>query len=282
MLTRSRPAASMRLACALIAASLGQTSCVTRTLATPAAPFRPPRATTLEEVVSAYDGYCRGVATLSASGDLEVRDLRAGKARRISVRVLAGRGGRLYVKGSVAVVTALEVVADGRRFWFRLPSKKTVWTGEAGAAVDTEATSEQAPYYALRPGDLVEAFLPEPLQATPEQALMMDGDRATVALSVARLEDGRGTARRRMLLERESLRLASVLTYDAGGGLLREVRYSDWREGSPRRVIVIRPQQGYEADFVLDKVETNLSLPDRAFAERPAEGYTVVEVGTRG
>jgi hypothetical protein len=261
---------------------LGQAACVTRTIATPAAPLRPPRAATLEEVVAAYDGFCRGLESLSASGDLDVRDLRAGKARRIGVRVLAGRGGRLYIKGSVAVVTALEVVADGSRFWFRLPDKKTVWTGAADAEVDESAETEKAPYYALRPADLVEALLPSPLDAEPGEALVLDGDRESFALTLARLEGGRGPARRRILLEREALRPRSVRTYGPTGNLVREVRYSDWREGSARSILVARPREGYEAEFSLDKVETNVTLPARAFAERPAEGYKVVEVGKKG
>jgi hypothetical protein len=256
---------------------------VTRKIA-PAGPLRPSRAATFEEVVAAYDGFCRSLDSWSASGDLDLRDLRAGKARRIGVRVLAGRGGRLYVKGTVAVVTALEVVADGQRFWFRVPSKKTVWTGAADAGVDEGAEGEQAPYYALRPADLVEALLPEPLaDAGPGTglALLLDADREAFVLTEALLQDGRGPARRRILLGREDLRLAAVRTYDSGGSLQREVRYSEWREGMARRVALSRPREGYEAELVLDKVEVNLKLPEKAFAERPADGYRVVEVGRR-
>lgn len=260
----------------------GQAACVTRTIATPAGSFRPLRAATLEEVVAAYDGFCRRVDTLSATGDLDVRDLRAGKARRIGVRVLAGRGGRLYVKGSVSVVTALEVVADGQRFWFRLPSKKTVWTGEADAMLDESAESDKAPYYALQPADLVSALLPDPLDAAPGEAVVLDGDAQAFGLTVARIEHGHGSARRRILLDRDTLRPSLMRTYDPLGSPLREVRYSDWREGSPRRVVVARPKEGYEAELSLDKVETNVTLPEHAFAERPAKGYKVVEVGKKG
>ncbi|HEY6546688.1 MAG TPA: hypothetical protein VI589_02245, partial [Vicinamibacteria bacterium] len=164
MTRRGRALSIGGVAALAVVVSLGPVACATRSLA-PAAPWRPLRAATFEEVVAAYDGLSRRLSSVSAKGDLEVRDLRAGKARRLGVRVLAGRGGRLYVKGSVAVVTALEVVADGQRFWFRVPSKKTVWTGAADAVVDQTAQGEQAPYYALRPADLVEALLPEPLAA---------------------------------------------------------------------------------------------------------------------
>ena len=281
-MTRPRGAASILAVVFVSCVPLGLSACVTHTIATPLAPLRSPRAATLEEVVSAYDGFCRGTSTLSAQGDFDVRDLRAGKARRIGVRVLAGRGGRLYLKGSVAVVTALEVVADGQRFWFRLPSKKTVWTGATDAMLDESAESEQAPYYALRPADLVSALLPEPLEPDADEAVVLDGDAQVFGLSVARLQDGRGAARRRVLLDRETLKPSLERTYDAAGLPVREVRYSDWREGSPHRVLVARPRQGYEAEFTFDKIETNVTLPERAFAERPAEGYRVIEVGKKG
>jgi hypothetical protein len=282
MLTRSGAAASIARVVVASWVVLGQAACVTRTVATPAAPWRPPRAATLEEVVAAYDGYCRGVSTLSAAGDLEVRDLRAGKARRLGVRVLAGRGGRLYLKGSVAVVTALEVIADGRRFWFRVPSKKTVWTGAADAAVDQGAESEQAPYYALRAADLVEALLPEPLTPEADEALLLDGDAHSFGLSLARLDEGRhGSARRRVQVDRETLQPSLDRRYEPAGIPQREVRYSGWRDGSPHHVVVTRLREGLEAEFTLDEVKTNVTLPERAFAERPAEGYTVVEVGPK-
>jgi hypothetical protein len=256
------------------------TGCVTRTLATPAAPFRPPRAAGLEEVVAAYDGFCRKLTTFSASGDLDVRDLRHGKGRRVGVRVLAGRGGKLYVKGTVAVMTALEVVADGQRFWFRLPSKRTVWTGPAAAAVGEGASAEDAPYYALRPADLVSAFLPDPLALEEQEALILEGGRDAFAVTLARVGGREGTARRQVGLAAETLQPAWTRSYDGEGALLREVRYADWRDGAARHVTISRPREGYEAEFFLDSVETNLSLPERAFLERPADGYTVVDVGS--
>jgi hypothetical protein len=262
-----------------VASSLAGPGCGTKKLET-AAPWRKPRTATFEEVVSAYDGFARRLTTVSAKGDLEVRDLRAGKARRLGARVLAGRGGRLYVKATVAVVTALEVVADGQRFWFRVPSRKTVWTGGVDAAVDEAAEGEQAPYYALRPADVVEALLPEPLAArSAGEVVLFDGDAAYFSLTEARLEGERGLVQRRVLVGRESLLPAAVRAYDAEGHLRRESVYGDWREGLPYRVKVSRPREGYEAELFLDEVAANVTLPERAFAERPAEGYAVVEVG---
>ena len=238
-----------------------------------------PRAATLDEVLAAYDGYCRGIETISASGDLDVRDLRAGKARTLGVRVLARRGGRLYLKGSVAVVTALEVVADGSRFWFQVPSKKTVWTGAAAEAAPTAAQTEDAPYYALRPSDVTSALLPDPLDPGPGDTVVLEGDRETFSLALASVEGGRGTVRRRVWVDRQTLRPVRLRTYDAGGDVRTEARLLSWAATGPRRVEVSRPIDGYEAAFTLDRVEPNAAVPERAFQPRTPSDYKVVEVG---
>jgi outer membrane lipoprotein-sorting protein len=238
-----------------------------------------PRAATLDEVVAAYDGYCRGIETLSAAGDLDVRDLRAGKARTLGVRVVAARGGRLYVKGSVAVVTALEVISDGARFWFQVPSKKTVWTGAAADSAPTAAQTEDAPYYALRPADVTSALLPEPLDPGPAETVVLEADRETFSLAVARLEGTRGPVRRRVWMDRQTLRPVRLRTYDERGDLRTEARLQSWTATGPRRVDISRPLDGYEAAFTFDRVEANVPVPERAFQPRTPPGYEVVEVG---
>src|SRR5213593_3849420 len=179
-------------AMALLLVVLPGAGCFARPRTIPAVPARPLRAASLDEVLAAYEAYANGNETLSASGDLEVRDLRAGRARKLGVRLVASRGGKLYLKGSVAVVTALEVVSDGTRFWFQVPSKKTVWTGAAAEAAPQAAETENAPYYALRPADVVQALLPEPLSPDAKETVLLEGDRETFSLAVARVDGSRG------------------------------------------------------------------------------------------
>lgn len=273
MLTHLRRAASIG---AVVLSSLGPTGCAFKPVSIPVVPYRPLRSATLEEVLAAHESYCKSIETLNASGDLEVRDLRAGKQRRLGVRLLAARGGRLYLKGSVAVVTALEITADGERFWFVVPPKKTVWTGRAGS--NPRAEDDKAPYYALRPSDVVSGLIPEPLTPTGRDTLVFEADRESFSLTLARLESGRGVARRRVWLERQTLRLLRSRRYDEGGDLLSEVTLADWQGGSPRRVLVARPRDGYEATFFLDEVKVNAPVPPHVFAPRIPGGYKLVEV----
>ena len=256
--------------------ALGSLGCAGGLPARPSAPLPPPRSATLEEIRAAYDAYCHGIETLSASGDLQVQDTRTGKSQRLSVRFVGTRGGRLYLKGSVAVVTALEVISNGQRFWLQVPSKKTVWTGSTDVSTQTERS--EAPYYALRPADVTLAFLPEPLDRGPDEQLVLESDRQSFSLTLCRTTAGSGYVRRRVVLRRDSLEWAQTRSFDEHGELVTDVSLAGWREGRPREVAISRPGEGYVASFSLDKFEVNVPVPERAFAPRTPDGYKLVEV----
>jgi outer membrane lipoprotein-sorting protein len=214
--------------------------------------------------------------TLSAAGDLDVSDLGKGSSRKLSVRFVAARGGKLYLKGTIAVVTAMEIVADGDHFWFQIPSKKTVWTGaEKGARRATEG--DNAPYYSLRPGDLVDAFLPRPLE-TRGAAVLLEAEPDGFSLVEGVLQEGRGVVRRRVVLSRETLEPMAFRSYDEKGDLAVEVGLSAFSSGTPRRVVILRPVEGYRATFELTKFDTNGPVPEKAFVPRIPQGYAVREV----
>ena len=263
-------------ATALLLGVFSGAACLARPRTIFPVPACPLRVASLDEVLVAYEAYANGNETLSASGELEVRDLRAGRARKLGVRLVASRGGKLYLKGSVAVVTALEVVAAGERFWFQVPSRKTVWTGRSGAA--HRADSDEAPYYALRPSDLTSALLPEPLAPGPRDAVVFEADRDTFSLALA-AEGARARVRRRVWLDRETLRPARLRRYDERGELLSEVQVGGWQGGAPRRIQIDRPAEGYQAVLDFDKVERNVPVPARAVVPRTPAGYKVEQVG---
>ena len=243
----------------------------------PVVPVAPVRSATLDEVLGAYDEYCSGIQTLSASGSLEVRDAHSGKSGKLGVRVVAARGGRLYIKGSVLVVTALEIVSNGDRFWFQVPSKKTVWTGPNNLPSAAEG-ADNAPYYALRPRDVSNALLPEPLNPDPDDVLLLEADAQGFSLLLGRSKAGRGRVARRIWLDRDTLKPLRLREYDERGEVSSEVTLGLWQEGTPRQVVVSRPREGYLATMSFDKVETNVSVPERAFVPRTPEDYKVEEV----
>ena len=244
-------------------------------IAVPAVAAAPARQASPAELLAAFDGYCRGLDTVSAGGDLDIQDLRQGRQRRLGFRLVAARDSRLYLKGSVAVVTAFEVVADGSRFWFQVPSKKTVWTGVASSEAP-QASPEDAPYQALRPIDVTAALLPEPLGEG--EGLVLESDPESFSLALGREEGGRIVVRRKVLLERATLRPSTLRDYDLRGDLLREVRLLGWDAAGPRRIDVWRPREGYAAHLYVDRWERNVPVPERAFVPRTPDGYKVEEV----
>jgi len=275
-LTLPKAAASIAFRAAWLVLGLGGAACTGSRPAPPAVPLKPLRPATLDQVVAAYDAYCKGTTTVSASGDVDVRDRRTGKGRTLGVRLVATRGGKLYLKGSVAVITAIEVVSDGERFWFQVPSRKTVWTGPATAEA-REAGSEDAPYEALRPSDVTSALLPEPLAPAAGETLLLEGDREAFTVTLAASVEGRGLARRRVALDRETLHPVRLRQYDAHGDIDTDVSLT-WTAGQTSAVEIRRPVQGYEAAFRFDKLERNVPAPERAFVPRTPPGYSVVEV----
>lgn len=253
----------------------------------------PRRQETATAVAAAYDSFCRSLESMSASGDLTVHDAVTGKSRQVGVRVVAERGGRLYIKASMAMITALEITADGERFWFRLPTKKKVWTGPAEATpadldIDAEDTtpgdpdadpeSDDGPFKALRPADIVRALLPEAFEPEAQQLVGFDADARHFSLVLFDATQGRGLALRRVWLDRDTLQIVRSRSFDASGDVVTESRFGDWRDGMPHEVVVWRPREGYRASFLLNRLRTNVPIPDRAFKPRIPEGEKIIEV----
>lgn len=259
-------------------AAVALSGCSWRAQAIARADLSPVRAVGLSEAFEAHEQAARALASLRGSGHLQVRDLRLGRQREFGMRLACARGGRLYLKANVAVVTALEATSDGRRFWLSVPSKRKVWTGDATRPAHVAAPDTQD-LEGLRPADLVAALLPEPLAPAPDEALLFEGERQTVSLAVGRPDaQGRASVRRRVWLDRATLHLLRARTYDSAGSLELEATFGDWRAGLPWRVGVAREGQGYEAVLTFDKAEANVALPERAFEPRLPEDYEVVRL----
>jgi len=121
--------------------------------------------------------------------------------------------------------------------------------------------------------------LPEPLDPGPDETVVLEADRETFSLAVAHVEGARGRVRRRVFLDRQTLRPVRLRSYDDRGDLRTEARLSSWTETGSKRVEISRPLDGYEAAFTFDRVEKNVPVPERAFQPRTPPEYTVVEVG---
>ena len=91
---------------------------------------------------------------------------------------------------------------------------------------------------------------------------------------------GAAPSGRSVRLERAGLHPLGERRFDARGDLVASFAYGAWDGGFPRRIVVGRPNEGYEAEFTLEKAEVNAAVPDRAFVPRVPADYSVVEVGS--
>ena len=223
--------------------------------------LQPPREASLDEVLAAYDLYCDGIDTFKATGEMELRNTRTGRAGRLRFDLVASREGiRLEQRGGgpgFVLVSrdgefALQSAADGRHW--------------RGAADEPLPSLRDFPLEALRPSDLSSAFVPSPLTAQPDEALFMEGERSRFAVTLTRRRSGHGVARRQVFLERASLRLQRTLSFDEEGNLRSEVSWRSWRDGVPREILVTRPLDGTLARLELDEAEPNAPVPPGSFS----------------
>jgi hypothetical protein len=220
-----------------------------------------PREASLEEVLAAYDLYCDGIETFKAAGEMELRNTRTGRAHRFRFDLLASREGvRLEQRDAD---TGFVLVSDDGAFALQSRADGRTWRG---AADEPLPSLSDIPLEALRPSDLATAFVPAALTAQSDEALFMEGERSRFALTLTRRRSGHGVAHRQVFLERASLRLQRVLSFDADGNLRSEVSWHRWRDGVPREILVTRPLDGTLARLELDRAAPNAPVAPGSFS----------------
>ncbi len=187
---------------------------------------------------------------------------------------------RLIGQAPIVRKTVFDMVADAREFRIYLPTKNKFIVGPA----TLERRSEK-PIENLRPQHLMEAlFFPAPWSDTP---LLLEenefGGRRYYAVSEVVLgERGAMTLHRKWWFDRSDLRLARAQRFAAGGELLADIHYSEWREVDgapfPHRIEVARPHDDYRLVLQFKKVALNQPLEPKQFVLEKPEGAELVEV----
>ncbi|MCI0403776.1 MAG: DUF4292 domain-containing protein [Acidobacteria bacterium] len=189
---------------------------------------------------------------------------------------------RIRMIGQAPIVrkTVFDMTADRREFRIHLPTKNKFIVGPT----ELERRSEK-PIENLRPQHLMEAlFFPAPWSDTP---LLLEenefGGRRYYAVSEVVLgERGAMTLHRKWWFDRSDLRLARAQRFAAGGELLADIHYSEWREVDgapfPHRIEVARPHDDYRLVLQFKKVALNQPLEPKQFVLEKPEGAELVEV----
>lgn len=265
----------------------------------PAGPPVPLQTATRDDLVAQYNRQAEAVTSLNASVTMT---LSAGSTysgvikqyHQVSGFILAEKPAKIRVIGQAPVVgtNIFDMESDGQTFNVFIPSQNKFLTGPA----DLERSSAK-PIENLRPQHLTSAIFWQPI---PDGApVLMEnaseaGDEYYV-LTVIRIAGRSGdapseaTARtdweiaRKIWFDRTNLKVSRLQTYDTGGKIASDIRYTAWDAfdsvNYPRQIGLSRPVNDYALQIGITKATFNEQLPDDRFVLRKPPGAELVNVG---
>jgi hypothetical protein len=187
---------------------------------------------------------------------------------------------RMIGQAPIVRKTVFDMTADAREFRIHLPTKNKFIVGPAAL----ERRSEK-PIENLRPQHLLEAlFVAAPWTGTPLllEENEFEGKRYYGVSEVVLGDRGEMTLHRKWWFDRRDLSLARAQRFAAGGELVSDIRYSDWRDVGgtpfPHRIELARPHDDYRLALEFKKVALNQPLEPKQFVLEKPEGAELVEV----
>lgn len=208
--------------------------------------------------------------------------------------VLARKPSMLHMIGLLPIVrtTAFDMVSDGQQFKLWIPPKNrfVIGTNEA------QAPNPDQPMENIRPQDIFNALLIQPIDPQSEIAVLENGDeilhdakghrvlQEDYELVVIRKDkDGEGwRLARKIVFSRIDLLPHRQFIYDKQGNLVTDARYANYKDWDgtsfPSRIEISRPQEEYDITLNLLKLEINKPLRDEQFALAQPPGAEVVHL----
>ncbi len=265
----------------------------------PTGPPAPLQTATREELITLYNREADAVTSINASITMT---LTAGSAysgvikqyHQVSGFILAEKPAKIRVIGQAPVVgtNIFDMESDGQTFNIFIPSQNKFLTGPA----NLERPSAK-PIENLRPQHLTSAIFWQPI---PNSApvLMEDASEADgqyYVLTVVRIAgraEGAPTetiartdweVARKIWFDRTNLAISRLQTYDAGGKIASDIRYTGWDTFDsvkyPRQIGLSRPANDYALQIGITKATFNEPVPDDRFVLRKPLGAELVNVG---
>lgn len=265
----------------------------------PAGPPVPLQTATRDDLIAQYNRQAEAVTSLNASVTMT---LTAGSTysgvikqyHQVNGFILAEKPAKIRVIGQAPIVgtNIFDMESDGQTFNVFIPSQNKFLTGPA----NLERPSAK-PIENLRPQHLTSAIFWQPV---PNSApvLMENASEAggqyyvlTVIRIAGRSTDAlpEATARtdweiaRKIWFDRTNLSISRLQTYDAGGKIASDIRYTGWDTFDsvkyPRQIGLNRPANDYALQIGITKATFNEPLPDDRFVLRKPPGAELVNVG---
>jgi outer membrane lipoprotein-sorting protein len=291
-LHRFFPALSIALAAVLAAGCAVSRKTVVKPSQRPA----PRQTATKQDLIARYSRQAEAITSLNAAVTMK---LTAGSAytgvieqyHEVNGFILAQRPASIRVIGQAPVVgtNIFDMVSDGQTFHIFIPSR--------GKFIEGPTTLERPsakPIENLRPQHLTDAIfwtvIPSRVPVLFEEA--EDGMSAYYVLTVVRLPDQAGTEAAasadweistKIWYNRADLNVARLQTYDPGGKIASDVRYSGWDTFGtavyPRQISLSRPGNDYELQIGITRLTLNEPVSADRFVLQQPPGTELVRVG---
>ncbi|MFZ0979852.1 MAG: hypothetical protein WAN23_10670 [Candidatus Acidiferrales bacterium] len=200
--------------------------------------------------------------------------------------ILAERPSSIRVIGQAPVVgtNIFDMVSDGETFEIFIPSQNKFITGSE----NVERPSAK-PIENLRPQHLINAVF---WNAIPADAPVLfeqerEGNSQFYVLTVVRAASGASPQdweiASRIWFDRADLSIARIETYDPGGTLVSDVRYSGWDTFGgvryARQISLERPENDYRLDIGITKMTLNETITSDRFVLKQPPGTQLERVG---
>jgi hypothetical protein len=265
------------------------------TVVKPSGPPAQLQSATKSDLIARYDQQAEAATSLNATVTITFT---AGSAytgvikqyHEIKGFILAQKPSSIRVIGQAPVVgtNIFDMESDGETFRIFIPSQNTFLTGPA----NLERPSAK-PIENLRPQHLTGAIF---WDAIPVQSPVLLEEASEAAsqyyvLTVIRRVDRSGAdaadadweIAQKVWFDRADLSVARRQTYDPGGRLASDVRYSGWDTFGavryPRQIALTRPGNDYKLQIGIIKAAFNETITTDRFVLRQPPGTELVNVG---
>src|ERR1700726_574343 len=207
--------------------------------------------------------------------------------------VLARKPAMLHMIGLLPIVrtTAFDMVSDGKEFKLWIPPKNRFVMGRN----DVETRNADQPMESIRPQDIYDALLIQPIDPEHEIAVLENGEeilhdakghrvlQEDYELIVIRKKgENEGMLSRKIVFSRTDLLPHRQYIYDDQGKLVTDARYANYKDydgvSFPSRIEIKRPQEEYDITLNMLKVQMNKPLRDDQFALEQPPGAEVVHL----
>jgi outer membrane lipoprotein-sorting protein len=257
----------------------------------------PLKSATQQQLIDEINNQADKIKSLQATVDIDasVGGMSQGKVtdyQEIRGYVLARKPAMLRMVGLLPVVRnrAFDMVSDGKLFKLWIPAKNRFVTGRN----DVEAANPKVPLESVRPQNIYEALLINPIESGKEIAVLENGyetvldakkhrvEQPDYELLVIRQEEKGWFLWRKVVFSRTDLQPHRQLIYDEKGDLVTDVRYERYTDHNgipyPGQIEIWRPKEEYDITLNVVKLELNKPLGDDQFQLQQPPGAEVVHL----